>query len=65
MARRTCESCGDRVSIGGGISAIWSFEPEPTEGMILEFEDGTEHFLCFPCIDRLPDHPTAADVDAI
>jgi len=24
--------------------------------------DGTEHFLCFSCIEDLPDEPTAEDV---
>ena len=28
-------------------------------------EDGTEHFLCFDCIEELPDDPDAADVDAL
>ncbi len=65
MGRRRCDRCGDAVKIGGGIAAIWSFEPEPTGGMTLEFEDGTEHFLCFDCIEQLPDHPSAADVDAV
>ncbi|AAG20551.1 hypothetical protein VNG_2477H [Halobacterium salinarum NRC-1] len=33
--------------------------------MTLEFDDGTEHFLCFECIEALPDAPTAADVEAL
>lgn len=65
MGKQTCDGCGERVSIGGGISAIWSFTPEPTGGMTLTFEDGSEHFLCFECIDTIPDYPTAADVEAI
>ncbi len=62
MASEPCESCGDDVPIGGGIAAIWSMEPQGTGGMTLELEDGTEHFLCFECISRLPDEPTAEDV---
>ena len=62
MARETCAGCGKRVKIAGGIASIWSFSHEPTGGMTLEFEDGSEHFLCFDCIDQLPDYPTRADV---
>lgn len=62
MARDTCEACAETVEIGGGISGIWSSDPERTGGMTLEFEDGSEHFLCFSCIEALPDEPTAEDV---
>ncbi|QLD85946.1 hypothetical protein HWV23_09485 [Natronomonas halophila] len=65
MASEPCEGCGDDVPIGGGISGIWSSDPEGTGGMTLEFEDGTEHFLCFDCIEELPDEPSAADVAAL
>lgn len=61
----TCEGCGSRVKIAGGIAGIWSFSQEPSGGMTLELADGSEHFLCFECIDQLPDHPDAADVDAL
>lgn len=54
MASETCEGCGDAVKIGGGIANIWTFKHEPTGGMTLELIDGTEHFLCHDCIDRLP-----------
>jgi len=61
-----CEACGARVKIQGGIANIWTFTGDDGGGMTLEFDsDGSEHFLCFDCIDRLPDDPTAADVDAI
>lgn len=61
-----CEGCGRRVRIAGGIGDFWSFSGTKTEGMTLEFEaDGTEHFLCFRCIETLPDDPVAADVAAI
>jgi len=33
--------------------------------MTLEFADGTEHFLCFDCIEELPDDPSEADVAAL
>ncbi|ADJ13656.1 DUF7561 family protein [Halalkalicoccus jeotgali] len=60
-----CDCCGEDVHVAGGIADIWSFSQEPTGGMILEFEDGTEHFLCYGCIERLPDDPEAADVAAL
>jgi hypothetical protein len=65
MASEPCEGCGDDVSIGGGISGIWSSDPEGTGGMTLEFDDGTEFFLCFDCIEELPDEPSADDVAAL
>lgn len=65
MGNRSCDGCGRTVSIAGGIAAIWSFEPDPTDGLTLEFEDGTEHFLCFTCVDELPDEPAASDVAAL
>lgn len=65
MASERCDACGTKVNIAGGIGSLWSFSHEPTGGMTLALEDDTEHFLCFACIDELPDHPTAADVAAI
>lgn len=65
MASEECDGCGASVPIAGGIAAIWSFEPEKTRGMTLALEDGTEHFLCFECVDQLPDYPEASDVDAL
>lgn len=62
MGSDPCDACGERVSIGGGISGLWSSDPEGTGGMTLAFDDGTEQFLCFACIDSLPEDPTAADV---
>ena len=62
MASDPCEGCGTDVHIGGGIAGIWSTDPEGTGGMTLEFDDGSEHFLCFDCIEALPDEPTGADV---
>ncbi len=65
MTTRACDGCGQEVSIAGGITNIWTLEHDATGGLTLEFDDGTEHFLCFACVDSLPDHPTAADVAAL
>ncbi|GAA5431984.1 hypothetical protein Hjap01_01451 [Haloarcula japonica] len=67
MASRACDGCDTNVSIAGGIANIWSQESRPTEGIVLELGDDTEHFLCYDCIDRLPDDQevTAADVAAL
>ncbi len=62
MASDPCTACGESVPIGGGIGGIWSSDPKGTGGMTLELSDGTEHFLCFSCIEDLPDEPTAEDV---
>lgn len=63
MARERCDGCGSEVPVAGGIANIWTLEMDETGGLTLEFDDGSEHFLCFSCIDALPDHPTAADVN--
>ncbi|WP_435359921.1 DUF7561 family protein [Haloarchaeobius sp. DFWS5] len=68
MSKDPCDGCGTPVRISGGISDLWTFssDTEGAGGMTLEFDsDGSEHFLCFDCIDRLPDDPTAADVAAL
>jgi hypothetical protein len=65
MASEPCDACGEDVPIGGGISGMWSSDPEGTGGMTLEFPDGREFFLCFDCIDELPEEPDAADVDDV
>lgn len=65
MATMPCDGCTRRVSVAGGIANLWSFEKDTTDGLTLEFEDGSEHFLCFECMDDLPDEPTAADVAAL
>jgi len=59
-----CDGCGDRVRVAGGIGDMWN-APTPSGGMTIEFADGDEAFLCFSCIDALPDDPTTADVDAL
>jgi len=64
MARQPCDGCGKQVSIAGGIANIWTLEKDTTGGIDLELADGTDHFLCFECIERLPDDHdvTAEDV---
>ncbi|MFC7018507.1 MULTISPECIES: DUF7561 family protein [Haloarcula] len=63
MATQPCDGCGTSVSIGGGIANLWSLTNDPTEGIILELADGTEHFLCYDCIDRLPDDREVTEAD--
>lgn len=67
MAKRRCDGCDAKVKIAGGIGDLWSFDWGPTGGMTLVLKDGSEHFLCLDCVDRLPDEraPTAEDVEAI
>jgi hypothetical protein len=54
MAKETCDGCGRRVAIGGGTDTLWTFSEGPG-GMALELVDGADVFLCFDCIERLPD----------
>jgi len=66
VTKDPCDGCGKPVQIAGGIANLWSFHGDRTGGVTLEFEaDGTEHFLCFDCIEKLPENPTAADVEAL
>jgi hypothetical protein len=66
MTTDPCDGCDRPVKIAGGIANLWSFEGDRTGGVTLEFDDdGTEHFLCFDCIEELPDDPNAADVAAL
>ncbi len=60
-----CDGCGEEIPIAGGIANVWPSDATETGGMTLEFTDGTEHTLCFDCIEALPDTPTAADVAAL
>ncbi|MFC4436203.1 MULTISPECIES: DUF7561 family protein [Natrialbaceae] len=65
MARDSCNGCGRPVTVAGGIANLWAFGEDAGSGgsaMLLEFEDGSDHLLCYPCIAALPDEPTAADV---
>jgi hypothetical protein len=65
MASEPCDGCGRSVRIAGGIANLWSFDGDRTEGLTLELADGSEHFLCYDCIERLPDDPTERDVAAL
>ncbi len=68
MGQDSCDGCGRRVTVAGGVANIWTFgDRDGSEGtaMTLELEDGSEHLLCYPCIEALPDHPTAADVEKL
>ncbi|ADB59101.1 hypothetical protein Htur_0200 [Haloterrigena turkmenica DSM 5511] len=65
MARNTCDGCERTISVAGGIANLWTFgENDGSDGtaMALELADGSEHLLCYPCIEALPDEPTADDV---
>ncbi|WP_129114195.1 DUF7561 family protein [Halegenticoccus tardaugens] len=67
MSSQPCDGCGRRVRIAGGIGDFWSFAGESSGGIDLELADGSDHFLCFDCVERLPDdrEVTAADVRAL
>jgi hypothetical protein len=67
MGVQRCDGCGSKVRIAGGIGDFWTFESETSGGIDLELADGTDHFLCFDCIERLPDDRdvTADDVAAL
>jgi hypothetical protein len=67
MSSDPCDGCGADVSVAGGAGNFWTFEAETTGGVTLELADGTDHFLCFDCIERLPDdrEVTADDVAAL
>ncbi|WP_089877284.1 DUF7561 family protein [Halogeometricum limi] len=63
MTTEPCDGCGTLVRIGGGIGDFWSFSNESTQGMTLELDDGGEFFLCYDCIDRLPEDRTVTSDD--
>jgi len=67
MGKRTCDGCGVAVSVAGGIANVWSGGDDSTDGLTLELADGSEHFLCYDCMERLPDEyePTAEDVESL
>ena len=67
MASESCDVCERSVRIAGGIGDLWNFAFESTQGLTLELTDGTEFFLCFECMEALPDdhEPTADDVAAL
>ncbi|MCU4925854.1 hypothetical protein OB905_07640 [Halobacteria archaeon AArc-dxtr1] len=68
MATNSCDGCGRTVSVAGGIANVWTFgERDGSDGtaMTLELADGSTHLLCYPCLDALPDEPTASTVEAL
>ena len=65
MAQEPCDGCGRTVRIAGGIANLWTFESDRTGGLTLELADGSEHFLCYDCIERLPENPDERDVAAL
>lgn len=62
MTTEKCDGCGAGVPIAGGIANLWNTSPQSSGGMTLEFKDESEHFLCYACIEQLPDFPTREDV---
>lgn len=68
MSKASCDGCGRTVTISGGIANLWSFGTDAgTVGtaITLDLEDGTSHLLCYPCLEALPDYPTAEDVERL
>jgi hypothetical protein len=67
MGVQRCDGCGSKIRIGGGIGDFWTFAGESSGGIDLELADGTDHFLCFDCVERLPEDrdATAEDVAAL
>lgn len=67
MTTEPCDGCGKPVRIAGGIGDFWNFETSSTGGITLELDDGGEFFLCYDCIDRLPDDRivTSDDVSSL
>ena len=63
MAGTTCDACGRAISVAGGLENVWTMEGKEGTGIRLEFDDGRDVLLCFPCVESLPEEPTPADVD--
>ena len=63
MGVQRCDGCGSKVRIGGGIGDFWTFAGESSGGIDLELADGTDHFLCFDCVERLPEERDATEAD--
>ncbi|WP_440766688.1 DUF7561 family protein [Natronorubrum sp. DTA7] len=63
MARDSCDGCGRTVTVTGGIANVWTFgDGSDGTAITLELADGSEHLLCYPCIEAIPDDPTAESV---
>jgi len=65
VTTESCEACDRDVRIAGGVANLWTFESDRSGGMTLELEDGSEWFLCFECIEALPESATSADVTSL
>lgn len=65
MTSDPCEGCGRDVHIAGGSTNVWDIGGGQGGGMTLELDDDTEYFLCFECIETLPDDATREDVMAL
>jgi hypothetical protein len=63
MTTQPCDGCLDDVRIAGGIGDFWSQAGGSSGGVTLELADGSEHFLCFDCVDRLPEDRTVTAAD--
>lgn len=63
MARERCANCGERFSVATGRENLWSFSGQSTGGLTLVLDGGEAYPLCFECLEALPDHPTANDID--
>ncbi|ELY88372.1 DUF7561 family protein [Natrialba taiwanensis] len=65
MTPNACDGCGRPVTVAGGVANLWTFgENDGSDGsaIMLELQDGTDHLLCYPCLDVVPDNPTADDI---
>lgn len=65
MKGNRCDGCGTDVPVAGGIAGIWGSAQTHTGGLTLEFDDGFSCFLCFTCLNELPDDPTKFDVQSL
>lgn len=66
MAKDSCDGCDRSITVTGGIANLWTFGDDAQGTAItLELADDTTHLLCYPCIEALPDEPTAADVERL
>jgi hypothetical protein len=62
MGRDFCDGCNARITIAGGISNIWTTDSVHTQGITIELDDGSDHLLCYECIEQLPDNPSRSDI---
>lgn len=65
MTADPCEGCGRSVHIAGGTENLWTHSSGRGGGMTLELDDGNEYFLCFQCVEELPEDATSEDIDAL